>query len=263
MAERFLLPVSGLRVGLRALTGREELLLAEHPADDPGQALALARLLGQADAECDWAALPVHDIGVLMVRLRQAVAGDRVTADIVCRAATCGQRVDLSFSLEDYLAHHRPRALRGRGTSPCADAPGWYCIAGPAGEAARFRIPTLGDQIAVDGAADPVAALGRRCIAAPSLPTRVLRRVEAALEALAPALAGTLHGTCPECGGVVEAWFDARLYCLTDMYARARFVLDDIDLLAERYHWPEQAILRLPRARREHYVERARMARAL
>jgi hypothetical protein len=262
MAPRFLLPVSGLRIGLRALTGREELLLAEHPAEDPGLALALARRLGQAEGECDWAALPVHDAGVLIARLRQAVVGDRVTADIVCRG--CGQRVDLSFSLDLYLAHHRPRAPRGRGwtASPCADTPGWHALHGPSGETARFRVPTLGDQIEADCEADPVAALARRCIAPPSPPARVLRRVETALEAMAPALAGTLQGKCPECGREVEAWFDVLLYCLTDLCARARFVLDDIDLLAERYHWPEQAILRLPRARREHYVERARTARA-
>jgi hypothetical protein len=264
MARRLLLPVSGLRVGLRELTGREELLLAERPAEDPSLVLALAGRLGQAEGECDWAALPVHDASVLIARLRQAVVGDRITADIICRAAGCGQRVDLSFSLERYLAHHRPRAARGRGwaAAPCADAPGWNALHGPAGETVRFRIPTLRDQIEVDGEADPAAALVRRCVAPASAPARVLRRVEVVLEAMAPALAGMLQGKCPECGQDVEAWFDVRLYCVTDLCARARFVLDDIDLLAQRYHWPEQAILRLPRARREHYVERARMARA-
>ena len=37
-------------------------------------------------------------------------------------------------------------------------------------------------------------------------------------------------------------------------------VFDDIDVLAERYHWSERAILSLPLTRRTQYVERARQA---
>jgi len=79
---------------------------------------------------------------------------------------------------------------------------------------------------------------------------------------LAPPLAGPIEGRCPDCGAAIAARFEARGYCLRELRDRARFVYDDIDTLAERYHWSEEAILMLPYARRVLYAERARQARA-
>lgn len=256
------LPVSDVRVGLRPMTGEAEALLAESRPEDPALTIALLERLGEAPVA--WHALPVHDIDVLMVRLRQVLAGDRVVAEVSCGGAGCGQRVDMSFNLGGYVAHHRPRPAHGRGwtVSPSPDAPGWHRIEADGIETTLFRPPTLSDQIAVAGASDEAAMLAARCIRPEGLRGRVRRRVEAAMEAMAPPLARSLQGHCPDCGAAIEAWFDARLYCLQDLCARARFVFEDIDLLAERYHWSEREILRLPRARREFYAERARAARA-
>ena len=82
------------------------------------------------------------------------------------------------------------------------------------------------------------------------------------MTALAPPLAGPLRGQCPHCGRFIEAWFEARLYCLQELRDRARFVHDDVDALAERYHWSERDILKLPQMRRAQYAERARQARS-
>jgi hypothetical protein len=260
---RLVLPVSGVRATVQAPTGAEELLLAEGRPSDPALALALVRRIARADDPMDWGMLPVHDIDTLIVRLRQAQIGDHVMTDIACTRPGCGQRVDMSFGLGDYLMHNRPRQPRGRSwrAEPCADAAGWFQLAGDAG-AVPFRLPTIGDQIEVAGAADASTALAARCIRTDALPVRLSRRIEAAMEALAPPLAGPLQGRCPECSATIEAWFDARTYCLTELCARTRFVFDDIHLLAERYHWSERAILRLPRTRRERYAERARLAGA-
>lgn len=81
------------------------------------------------------------------------------------------------------------------------------------------------------------------------------------MAALAPPLAGPLQGPCPHCASPIAARFEARLYCLQELRDRARFIFDDIDALAERYHWSERAILTLPHLRRTSYVERARRAR--
>lgn len=261
MSGSLALPVSGARVALRPVTGRTELLLAEASPADPALALALAERLGDGEPGTDWAALPVHDIDTLIARLRQSQSGDRIVAEVACTDDRCGQRVDLSFGIDAYLAHHRPRALRGRGLAAHAGAAPsvWLSLEG---EAARFRLPTLADQIAVAGLADPAAHLQARCIQPNRLPSRMRRRVEAAMAAMAPPLSGPLGGHCPECGTAIEAWFDLRQYCLHDLCARARYLFDDIDVLAERYHWSEHAILRLPRSRREQYAERARLARA-
>lgn len=250
----FNLPVSGAFVGLRPMTGETELLLAERRPEDPVLALALLEQLGEADPQLAWSELPIHDVDALIVRLRQVQVGDRVVAEVTCGGADCGQRIDLSFGLGAYLAHHRPRRVRGRPGSAvalCAKAPGWYRLELDGVEVARFRLPALADQIAVASAPDQVAALAARCIQPDGLPARTRRRMETAMEAMAPPLATGLGGRCPDCGGMIEAWFDARLYCLQDLCARARYVFDDIDLLAERYHWSERAILSLPQARRE------------
>ena len=267
---RFVLPVSNVAVALRQPTGAEDILLAEHRIEDPALALALAERLGHADPAVDWAELPVTDIDTLIARLRQAVIGNRVIAEINCNTASCGQRVDLSFGIDAWLAHHRPRSGRSRRRDWWTeraddDAPGWYILHNNAGgdaDAVRFRLPTLADQIAIDGLPDAVAALAVRCIRPANSPGQTRLRVEAAMAMLSPPLAGPLQGRCPHCAAPIAARFEARLYCLQEMRDRARFVYDDIDALAERYHWSERAILTLPYARRITYVERARQARS-
>jgi hypothetical protein len=69
-------------------------------------------------------------------------------------------------------------------------------------------------------------------------------------------MASQLQGVCPECGAVATVRFDPRRYCLHELRDRARFIYDDVDLLAMRYGWSEHSILALPNARREMYVER-------
>ena len=80
------------------------------------------------------------------------------------------------------------------------------------------------------------------------------------MAALAPSLAGPLNGTCPDCGNAVAVQFDPRRYVLAELRARARFLAEDMDLLAGRYHWTERAILALPSRRRAAYAEMARRA---
>jgi hypothetical protein len=122
----------------------------------------------------------------------------------------------------------------------------------------RFRLPTLNDQIAVAGAADAPRALARRCIEPYPLPAKLAVRVEIALAAYAPPLAGPLHGKCPDCDVTIEARFEARRYCVQELGYRAQFVYEDVDTLAKHYHWSERAILAMPHARRTEYAERAR-----
>jgi len=258
---RFVLPVSGAMVSLHQPTGADDVLLTEHRVDDPALALALAERLGRAKPALDWSQLPVCDIDTLIVRLRQALIGDRVTADVPCADAACGQRVDVSFGIDAYLMHHRPRPGRANRST---DAPGWFVLpAKPAAaDAVRFRLPTLADQIAVDGLPDAVAGLTMRCVQGAGPRSGRLRgQVEAAIAALAPVLAGPLQGQCPHCATPIAAWFLARRYCLQELQDRARFIYDDVNTLAERYHWSERAILTLPHMRRTSYAERARQAR--
>jgi hypothetical protein len=266
IAARFRLPVSGIQIALRHPTGTDDVLIAEADIEDPALVLAIARRLGRAEPDIDWAALTPSDLDALILRLRQSLYGNRIVAETTCRAPACGSPIDMSFAIEAYLMHHRPRGapLPGRGwaVEACSDEPGWFRLSA-AGQspAVRFRLPSAADQLSVWGRADAEQALVRLCIRPPKLRTRPRARVETAMAAMAPRLDSELQGTCPDCGTTVTARFAARRYCLQEMRDRARFVYDDIDALAQRYHWSERAILRIPNARRVGYAELARQAR--
>lgn len=275
---RFRLPVSGREVVLRHPSGAEDLLLLEAartPSGDAALALALAGRLARAvdGGPVDWPALAVTDLDATVLRLRQAVIGDRIRADVACPSPGCRQRIDLDFRIADFLAHHASQstAARGRGwvLGP-AEEPGWFCLArapedgtatiadSPDAGPVRFRLPTSADLVEVAG--HPVAAkeLARRCLRPAEVPARLRRRVEAAMESLAPSLSRDLQGVCPECGATVTVLFEARRFCLRELRDRAAFLYQDVDLLARRYHWSEGEILSMPQVRRAAYVELAR-----
>jgi len=260
------LPVNGLAITVRHPTGREDILLREAGGDDTALALALAERLAQTSAGTapDWPGLAVTDLDTFILRLRQFVIGDLVRADIACRAPGCTERIDISFGIDQYLMHHQPSALRPRGgwnVEP-TDENGWFRLIdvrqGARTEPMIFRVPTVGDQLALAGCADPAAELARRCLRPDGVPARLRRRAEASMERMAPALSGELRGACPQCGAEVTVNFEARQYCLRELRDRAAFIYQEVDLLARRYHWTESDILDLPHVRRMHYVELAR-----
>ncbi len=259
-AGRFALPVSRRVVVLRPPRGAEDLLLLEAartPAGDAALALALARrLVRAAEGEpLDWNGLPVTDLDVLVMRLRQLLIGDRIRADVACPAAGCGRRIDVAFGIEDFLAHRGPEPAEWP-TEP-DDEPGWFRPVESA-EGVSFRLPTVADQLAVIGRPDADDELARRCVRPIDVPARLRHRVEEAMESLAPSLCGDLNGVCPECGAEVVVAFDARWYCLRELRDRAAFIYQDVDLLARRYCWTERDILALPHGRRAAYAELAR-----
>ena len=79
------------------------------------------------------------------------------------------------------------------------------------------------------------------------------------MEVLAPSLAHDLQGQCPECGAVVEVYFDPLQFSLCELRQEAAFLYEDVTLLARCYHWSEADILTLPRQRRLRYAELARI----
>jgi hypothetical protein len=267
---RFRLPVSGRVVALRQPSGAEDLLLLEAartPGGDAALALALAsRLARSVESDpVDWSKLSVTDLDALVLRLRQALIGDRVRADIACPAPGCGRQIDIDFGIEEFLTHHTPQAdgsTDGSWTLEAGDEPGWFCLAGAADDPEllriSFRLPTATDQLGVTGQPGAENKLARECIRPADVPARLLRRVESAMEALAPSLSSDLQGLCPECGNTVIVRFDARRFCLGELRNRAAFVYQDVDVLARRYHWSETAILALPHLRRAAYAELAR-----
>lgn len=269
---KFVLPISGKRVTLRYPTGADDLLMLESP-DDASLAVALAERLARPiedETACDWSGLTVTDLDVLILRLRQAIFGDRVLADVPCSNSACGKRIDISFGIDQYIAHHIPAhpVSSGKGwRAEPSDEAGWFCLTATSDSVIEgevlFRLPTAADQLAVAALTNAVNELVRRCIRPADVPARQRRRVEAAMEAMAPSLSRNLLGVCPECQSKVTVFFDARRYCLRELRDGAGFVYRDIDVLARRYHWAETDILALSRIRRSNYAEFARQEGAV
>ncbi len=207
------LPVSGIEVHLRQPAGREELMLLEGSAFEMALPIALLEnLASRAGGNgLDWAALPVTDIDAALLRIRVAVFGDLVRADLVCPAQGCGKRIDVSFSIAEFIAHHAPRGVRGVEPADAED-PGWLRLRWYSG---RFRLPTGADIVA---AAVECRARARAC--SPMHPAcrasraGVYAAVLRAIEAMAPSLSGELNAECAECGAAVEIYFDARSFAL-------------------------------------------------
>jgi hypothetical protein len=245
------LPVAQLDVALRFPVGADDVLLLEAGRPDLGMALALlARIADDRDgAPLDPATLPVGDIDVLLLRLRQRILGDVVNAEARC--PTCQARVDITFSIAAYVAHHRAEVLAG--VVPVGDD-GWYRLEDADVE---FRIPRAADQLAIAHAPDPEAALQERCVRPPDVAGATRDRVEATMEAMAPSLYGELEGTCPGCGAPVTARFDPVQYTLRELREQAAYVYDDVCAIAHRFHWSEAEILALPGVRRARYAELA------
>jgi hypothetical protein len=250
---RYRLPVSGIDVHLRQPAGREDLMLLEAEMLDMTAAMTLlGSIAARAEEDpLDWAALPGTDIDAALLCVRRAVFGDLLRANVVCSAHGCGRRIDVSFSIGEFLAHHTPR--RARGVRPAgSEAPDWFCLADAP---AMFRPPTGEDIVAAAAESYPERELARRCIRPVGLRPPLLRRILRAIEAMAPSFSDELQAKCAECGATVEIFFNARSFVLGELHGQAAFIYGDTHLLAHHYHWPEAEILALPRGRRTHYVE--------
>jgi hypothetical protein len=240
------LPVSGSSFVVADLTGSDELFVLE--SGGPSITMLLA-LLGRVVAvPTDMSALPAADLGAAALLARRQWLGDRIRTFDRCPAPACGEQIDVSFGVTDYVAHHAPRRRRG----VLVGEGGWFAFA--TGGGPRFRIPTVGDLVTALGSPDPDATLSRLCTDPLELDGRARRRVDLALGALAPSLRDLVQGSCPGCGRQLTRQFDPISYVLTELADHCRRLYADIHLLASGYGWTEEAIIALPRSRRTRYV---------
>jgi hypothetical protein len=248
LSELGVLPASGTRVLLREPTGEDELLLLQGAGSAPATTLALATRLATdpSGEEIDWPALPAVDLGAIALVIRASWLGNTVRTEALCPAAECDEPIDVAFGIAAYLDHHRPRRFRGAVEAE----PGWFKLSGTD---VRFRIPTIADLLAALEGAGPATMLERCVLPADPAPP-IGRRIDRALDALAPRLDGELEGTCPACGQTVDMRFDPASYVLEELRDAAAGLFAQVHELAFAYHWSEQAILGLGRRRRHGYV---------
>jgi hypothetical protein len=253
-----ILPVSGLDVWLREATGEDELLVVESSGPAPTAILALATRLASdpSGRPIDWPALPAADLGAAALLIRSSWLGRTIRTEALCTAPSCGEPIEVVFGITAYLHYHRPRRFRGA----AACEAGWY---GLNGTEVRFRMPTISDLLAALEAPDAAALLHERCVRPPGPATAVARRIDRALQALAPRLDDDIGGSCPSCGTFVELHFEPVSYVLAELRDAATLLYAHVHELALAYHWSEQAILALDRRRRAGYVELIRGVPAL
>lgn len=256
MAGQGVLPASGARVWLRDANGEDELLVLASAGPAPTTILALAtRLASDPVGEpIDWPSLPAVDLAAAALLIRSSWLGDTIRTEALCPSERCGEPIDITFGITAYLEHHRPR--RPRGVSPLQD--GWLSLGG---SYVRFRIPAITDLLA--GLRGDDDALVERCVRPFPPSATAMRRVDRALESLAPRLDGELGGSCPDCGATVELYFEPVGYVLQELRDACSSVYSHVHELALAYHWSEHEILALDRRRRGRYVAMVRGELAL
>lgn len=241
--------------------GDDELFVVEAAATALEVVLELARRRVRAPdgAAIDWDGLAATELDTVALALRRAWIGERVWTDALCPAPGCGQRIDVSFTVSDYLAHHRPRRPR----RVIAGEDGWYALVG---SDVRFRVPSVRDVLAAGtGGAGSTAGdrLQARCVQPPAaLSSALARRVDRALTALAPPLDDLIGGRCPACGAEVTFRFDPLDYVVSELRAAFAGIYTETHALARAFGWSERAILALPRGRRSVYAELVALERA-
>jgi hypothetical protein len=242
------LPASGTRVLLREPTGEDELLALEGAGSAAATTLALAARLAtdQSGNTLDWLALPAVDLSAIALLIRATWLGNTVRTEALCPAGGCDEPIDVAFGISAYLEHHRPGRFRG----VVEREPGWF---EPTGTNVRFRIPTIADMLAAIEGNGPSTLL-ERCVHPANPPAAIARRIDRALDVLAPRLDGELEGTCPACGQIVDLRFEPISYVLEELRDAATGLFTEVHELAFSYHWDEQAILTLGRRRRHGYV---------
>lgn len=245
-----MLPVSGIELVVREPTGQDELYLIENALRPPLALLGLAGRVARtaAGVEVDWTGLPATDLDAVALVIRRTWLGDSISTDTTCPGPACGERIDVTFSVGDYISHHAPRRPRGVRAAP---DPGWFVLAGTD---VQFRIPTVGDVLSARSHESPADELLNRCVKASATTAKLARRLHRALSALAPSLNDLVGGGCPACGKQVELRFDPVGYTLAELRTAFAGIHYQTHAIAAAYGWPEEAILALPRRRRTSYA---------
>jgi hypothetical protein len=248
-----LLPVSGLSLIVDEPTGEEELFVLETALAAPAAMVALCRLVarGADGAAIDWDSLAAVELDAASLIIRRAWLGDAIGTDVACPGLGCGERIAVSFSIAEYLNHHRPH--RARGVLADED-PGWFRLTGAD---VRFRIPTLADQFAACTGPAPAQTLTDRCIESRQLSRSLARRLDRAFSALAPRLDGLVGGVCPDCGETVTMRFDPTGYTLAELRTAFSGLYAEVHAIATAHGWSEADILALPHLRRRRYAAMA------
>lgn len=207
-------------------------------------------VLSRACPEADHDALVQLSLGQrdrLLLTVRQHNLGERIDAHSAC--AACGERVEFSLScsalLADTVAAEPARGLTLDGAAFELRCPNSLDLAEAVGGTSLEAVEEV---------------LLARCVSYDDATTLTPARradIAAALSALDPAAEIMLDLACPACGREWQGLFDINQVLWLEIAARARRLVQEVDVLARAYHWNEAEILNLSASRRALYLEMA------
>jgi hypothetical protein len=198
----------------------------------------------------DW---PVGRRDLRLLALREAWFGPDLRSVADCPA--CGERLEAEFSVADVIV------------PPSKDTPETQASTQVAVEwedrELRFRLPTVGDLVALEGSPD--LAAGRRMLLGrcsldvgadevAALPAPVVETLSLRLGEADPQADVQLALNCPACGHGWSAAFDIAAYLWAEVDAWAQRTLLQVHALARAYGWTEAESLALSPRRRQRYL---------
>jgi hypothetical protein len=247
-------------VEVRALCGADEEWIHSLPDETPQVGIVVALLArcvrsigGRRPSAAMIRELTLGDTDFLLLRLWELTFGDRVELMLRCPSAACGAKMHVDFGLREVPVE------------PCPQRPS-YLVRFPEGPVREvgFRLPRLGDLEAIAG--QGAEALLERCLlsidgrseldpASIHGPSAELRAaIEAEMERVSATAHGEIDAQCPECGHAFAAALEPMTWFLSEVARRRREFETGVHLLSFHYHWPLGDILKMSRARRQHYV---------
>jgi hypothetical protein len=220
----------------------------EHPVD---RALTILSCLTQRPRQ-ELAELSVERRDIALLEWRSRLFGEDVGGYAACPQCGCG--VDVSLTVGGLAEPDECFAVEAAGVRVMAHLPTSLDLAAAAGcesvEAARRMLVRrcIGDGPAGEASTANDGTVDSADMAA---------AVEAELDRRAGISAGGMRLTCPDCGHGWDVEFDVAAFAWREIEVLARRLLLHVDVLARRYGWSEQEILRLSPARRAFYLELA------
>jgi hypothetical protein len=265
-------------VTLRPPSAADILALWERGQGRSAPARALL-LLGYARPEWSAAQLRAATVGqceVALLELRARTFGPRM--EVVGRCPSCGAM--LEFTCDTRALALPPCPIAG------PDAAAAQHETGAHGLRVAFRLPTLGDLLALAGgeggidaaddggeggarpATDGELALMSRCVVdvrdehgnqlpATALPAEAETALAERIAELDPGADVTFAVSCIDCGVPWQPALDMGGFLWRELSALARRLLHEVHVLASRYGWTEREILSLGARRRQAYLEGA------
>lgn len=98
---------------------------------------------------------------------------------------------------------------------------------------------------------------GKRKYKPENLPSEVLKTLQYHIDQLEEDAEVSLDLSCPNCQHQWQLPFDIAGFFWTELGSQAHRLLDEVHVLASRYHWAEMDILNLTEKRRKAYLELA------